>query len=406
MPRALLSALPVMATVLVLTTPPQAVAQDYTMTPTFGVISLSSNFLPDPNWISLLAGGGNYGTYTDAVTGTRCAGYFASAPDLRVHFATGENFPLSFYVDAREDTVLLVNTPDGVWHCNDDSQGLNPALTFENPLEGQYDIWVGTYAETNAEYPPATLSVTELAPFAGSFERAFFGNDDRVIIDPATGAPWSMIGFVDLSQSSCTGTLIGPATVLTAAHCIANDGVIDTPPVEFLAGFSNGTSITRSAVTGFHVPARWLDGEQDGTDFAFLYLADPIGDDVGWMQVGPFTQAELSAYQAGNGPDILQAGYSYDQQGVLTGNLDCPFIDLGPQNQLIHECDTLQGDSGSPLFIAADGGYRIVGVESHTESQPREPFDLNVAMYAEAITAELRAVASGGGAPTTTRPEK
>jgi hypothetical protein len=69
-----------------------------------------------------------------------------------VFFTPGDD-PLSFYVEARDDTVLLVNTPDGEWHCNDDFSGLDPALTFETPQEGQYDIWVGTFSATDGDYP-------------------------------------------------------------------------------------------------------------------------------------------------------------------------------------------------------------------------------------------------------------
>ncbi len=369
--------------------PAQALAQDTSLPPTFGEVALTSNFQPDPNRTQLQAGGAIRAEYTDAVTGTRCVGHFADAPDLRLQFTTADfGFPLSFYVDAREDTVLLVATPDGTFHCNDDSLGLNPALSFEDPQAGAYNIWVGTYAETGSDFPLAELGITELDPRIQSLERAFFGHDDRVIID-ATTAPWNMIGFVDLSEANCTGTLIGPATVVTSAHCIAENGEITTPPVEFLAGFQNGEFVARSGVSGFHVAPGYLDGEQEGTDYAFIYLTDPIGEQLGWMDVGVLTPTEVSELQAGRGPDILQAGYSYDQQGVLTGNLDCPFIELGGENTLIHQCDTLQGDSGSPLFIADGDRYRLIGVESRTDDQPDQEFDRNVAMYTDYVLEEL-----------------
>ncbi|HID68099.1 MAG TPA: trypsin-like serine protease [Roseibacterium sp.] len=369
-----------------------ASAQDTSLPPTFGEVALISNFQPDPHQTSLQAGGAIRAEYTDAVTGNRCVGHFANAPDLRLQFTAADfGYPLSFYVEAREDTVLLVATPDGKFHCNDDSAALNPALTFDTPLGGEYNIWVGTYAVTGSTFPPAELGITELEPPAENFDRAFFGNDDRVIIDAAT-APWNMIGFLDLSEASCTATLIGPATILTSAHCLATDGVIDTPPVEFLAGFQNGAFVARPGVSGYHVAAGYLAGEQEGTDYAFVFLNDPIGDQLGWMDVGLLSPQDVTELQAGRGPDILQAGYSYDQQGVLTGNLNCPFVELGAENTIIHECDTLRGDSGSPLFIADGDRFRIIGVESRTDAQPDQPFDRNIAVYTEYVLKDLAAL--------------
>jgi hypothetical protein len=50
--------------------------------------------------------------------------------------------------EASCDTVLLVRTPDGMWHFDDDSNGgLNPMLNLGNTamLNGRVDVWVGTY---------------------------------------------------------------------------------------------------------------------------------------------------------------------------------------------------------------------------------------------------------------------
>jgi protease YdgD len=85
----------------------------------------------------------------------------------------------------------------------------------------------------------------------------------------------------------------------------------------------------------------------------------------------------------------------------MTGNLDCPFVELGPDNTLIHECDTLQGDSGSPLFIADGNRYRVIAIESYTDARPREDYDRNVATYVDYIVAEMQALAAGQtGTPT------
>jgi len=392
-------------------------AQDYALSPSYGLLSLSSGFLPDPIWVWLRAGGEEFNEYDDAISGGECAGHFADAPDLRIHYASPQGYPLSFYVDAEADTVLLVNTPDGQWHCNDDnpasSYQLNAGLTFDAPQQGQYDIWVGTYASPEGVFPDAILSITEGPIFPGAWERVFFGEDERVVLDP-TAAPWSMIGLVEMTEGTCTGTLIGPSLVLTAAHCVANVGEDDNPPVTFRAGYENETDITSSRITGFHIVPGWRADEQDGTDYAFMYLADPIGDQLGWMNVGPLTEAEIAAYATDQGPDIMQAGYSYDQPDVQTGNLDCPLLRVTDENTMVHQCDTLQGDSGSPLFIADGAGYRIIGVESYTDSQPNEDYDLNIATYIGDVVIELARINTMGtntagtntAGPTPTAPLK
>lgn len=133
-----------------------AAAQDYSLDPTFGWINLMTGYVPDPAVIPLVAGGD-----IDASSlGDTCLGFIADAPDFRVNYEAGTDFPLIISALSEADTALVVNAADGSWHCNDDFDGLNPAITFTSPASGQYDIWVGVYGEAGTA--PAGLYVSEV----------------------------------------------------------------------------------------------------------------------------------------------------------------------------------------------------------------------------------------------------
>jgi hypothetical protein len=133
-------------------------AQDFSMDPTFGEVSLDPGFAPDPYQVTLIAGG----TIDASGLGEGCAGMIANAPDFRVNYGAG-GAQLYASVSSAVDTTLVINGPDGSWFCNDDSPlgGLDPLVGGEGPLAGQYDIWVGTYGDEPAE---AVLSITEYTP--------------------------------------------------------------------------------------------------------------------------------------------------------------------------------------------------------------------------------------------------
>lgn len=138
-------------------------AQNISARPTYGTLDLTAGFRPDPQVISISAGG----SHRSELAG--CDTYIhAAAPDVDINYDSG-SLPLTISATSSSDVVLLVNTPDGRWHCDDDSgPGTNPTLVFASPLSGNYNVWVGTYSSQSGNLPPAQLQVTELGGVGGA----------------------------------------------------------------------------------------------------------------------------------------------------------------------------------------------------------------------------------------------
>ena len=69
---------------------------------------------------------------------------------------------MSIWAEGGADLTLVVYDAVGNWHCSDDYRGLDPAIRFENPQTGNYNIWVGTHGG----FADSTLYITERAPFS------------------------------------------------------------------------------------------------------------------------------------------------------------------------------------------------------------------------------------------------
>jgi hypothetical protein len=137
------------------------IAQDWRQAPTYGTVTLSSGFTPDPHNLSVESGGPINAAQT---LGGECVGFIANAPDVDLQWTAGStSLPLVISVDSRADTTLAINAPDGKWYCTDDGgiNALNPGIRFDNPMSGLYDIYVGTYGSSSNN--AATLSISELS---------------------------------------------------------------------------------------------------------------------------------------------------------------------------------------------------------------------------------------------------
>ncbi len=227
-------------------------------------------------------------------------------------------------------------------------------------------------------------------------ENHFFGRDDRFLVD-ATQAPWRFIGSLELQDGSCTGTLVGPALVLTAAHCVTDTGNETNTPVMFRAGLSLGNSVGEAKVTAAvfdpnYTPDTQEAGGGNGHDWALVVLDRNLGDEIGYLDVHELTATDIS--QIGrSGLLVNQAGYSWDTGDNLSGNQGCRIVEAFEDNSILHECDTAQGDSGSPFLLNVDGEWKIIAVDSQffrADAEDKSPFSqANLAVDSRAFAAAV-----------------
>jgi hypothetical protein len=129
------------------------------------IVVSGHGFTPQPAIRSGTAGATDPTTARDGQSlDPSCIGTFPSAPQHVIKLGSRIDV-LRVLVDSDgNDLTLAIRTPDGAWHCNDDSgdpmNGLNPTVELYSPPAGEIEVWVGVYSSyySGAQYQ---LGVTE-----------------------------------------------------------------------------------------------------------------------------------------------------------------------------------------------------------------------------------------------------
>lgn len=190
--------------------------------------------------------------------------------------------------------------------------------------------------------------------------RVVVGKDERAQVLNTTRYPFSAVGYLEMADAkgevySCSAALVGPKTIITAAHCLYNHEDKQNPwrdKFTFWAALAGEEAVPFKGIEydTAYVAQGFLDnyaGTYDSVwafDLGVVTLLEPIGDAAGWL--GSWSYPEMGDFTA----NIV--GYPFDKTAFTQWRSTCDVRSEDVSDfDITYSCDVADGMQGAPIYV-------------------------------------------------------